>query len=277
MIADLEESVRRTRLRISPQDVARISMDMRITVEQLMLKLVPLAQTFARAPISNFDVGAVGLGRSGAIYLGTNLEFIGQALNQTVHGEQFLIARAMQCGEVGLAAIAVSAAPCGHCRQFLRELNGADELAIYDESGQRHVLPALLPRFLSPIDLGVEEALLSSSPHNIKIDTAPMLVQRAAEAARMSYAPYSNSPSGVALLVDGLIYQGSYAENVAFNPSLSPLQGALVEVIADGREPSRIEAAALVERDRGVSQECVTRGLLESVASGVELQVWRVS
>lgn len=48
-------------------------------------------------------------------------------------------------------------------------------------------------------------------------------------AAANSYAPCSQEKSGVAIqTTDGQIYYGSYSETVAFNPSLSPLQTALV-------------------------------------------------
>ena len=54
-----------------------------MTIEQLMLALIPQAQKVAIPPISNFFVGAVALGVSGSIYFGANYEFIGQALSFT--------------------------------------------------------------------------------------------------------------------------------------------------------------------------------------------------
>lgn len=65
---------------------------------------------------------AVGLASSGAAYVGVNLEFAGAPLSQSVHGEQFLAANLLLHGERGLDTLAVSAAPCGHCRQFYSEL-----------------------------------------------------------------------------------------------------------------------------------------------------------
>lgn len=51
----------------------------------------------------------------------------------------------------------------------------------------------------------------------------------------MSYAPYSKSYAGVALRVrNGAIVTGAYAENAAFNPSLSPLQAALSQLNLQG-------------------------------------------
>lgn len=93
-----------------------------ITVQQLLHELVPFAKRFARPPISLYHVGIAGLGKSGTIYLGVNLEFLGLPLSQAVHGEQFLVANARNHGEKELVMIALSAAPCGHCRQFLYEM-----------------------------------------------------------------------------------------------------------------------------------------------------------
>ena len=59
---------------------------------------------------------------SGRLYAGVNLEFPGLPLQHSVHAEQFLIANAAWHGERGLRRIAVNAAPCGHCRQFIAEL-----------------------------------------------------------------------------------------------------------------------------------------------------------
>ena len=45
-------------------------------LEALLRELEPLAAARAVAPISNFHVGAVAVGASGAVYLGFNLEFV---------------------------------------------------------------------------------------------------------------------------------------------------------------------------------------------------------
>lgn len=68
---------------------------------------------------------AVGLAASGAAYIGVNLEFAGAPLSQSVHAEQFLAANLLLHGERRLRTLAVSAAPCGHCRQFYSELADA--------------------------------------------------------------------------------------------------------------------------------------------------------
>lgn len=70
----------------------------------------------------------MGLAGDGSLYVGVNLEFPGVPLNQSVHAEQFLVANLISGGQQALQALAVNAAPCGHCRQFYSELVCADAL-----------------------------------------------------------------------------------------------------------------------------------------------------
>ena len=43
--------------------------------------------------------------------------------------------------------------------------------------------------------------------------------------AKLSYAPYSGCPAGLAIVTeDGHVYGGAYLESAAYNPSLPPLQ-----------------------------------------------------
>ena len=85
-------------------------------------------QKYAIPPTSRFYVGAAALGASGAVFLGVNVEFPGLPLNASVHAEQFALVTALRANETRLVAIATTAAPCGHCRQFMNELRHASEL-----------------------------------------------------------------------------------------------------------------------------------------------------
>jgi cytidine deaminase len=95
------------------------------------------------------------------------------------------------------------------------------------------------------------------------------------QAARKSYAPYTKAHSGVAIGTGpGRTFAGSYIENAAFNPSLSPLQTALVALIAAGENPAAISRATLVEREgAAISQKSVTEAALNTIAPAVELEV----
>jgi cytidine deaminase len=91
--------------------------------DALAFALLPLAAACARADLSHFNVGAIARGVSGTWYFGGNMEFLGATMQQTVHAEQSAISHAWLRGEKSLSAITVNYTPCGHCRQFMNELN----------------------------------------------------------------------------------------------------------------------------------------------------------
>jgi len=242
--------------------------DVSAPTEQLLRNLIPLAQTYSITPISQFKVGAVALAASGAIYLGANLEFSQQALGQTVHAEQAAISNAWHHGETQLIKLAVSATPCGHCRQFINELAQADQLQVYLPDNQHHQFDSLLPLSFGPKDLGVSEHLMDSLPHQLQAPMIDALQQQAIKGANASYSPYSCSPSAVALQTSSGIYVGRYAENCAYNPSLSPLQSALIALHFSHDKISDIVAATLVESSSAqVSQRFVTENLLAQLVN----------
>jgi cytidine deaminase len=248
-----------------------------VPLEQLMLGLIPRAKTFAIPMISNFFVGAVAHGLSGNLYFGANYEFPGQALSFTVHGEQAATMHAISFGETGIDLLAVSAAPCGYCRQFLNELTSASTLQIILPNTPTTPLTSLLPNAFGPIDLGVTAALMSPQSHSMTLDApADDLTNAALKAANASYAPYSASYAGVALKTsDGSIYTGGVAENAAFNPSMSPLEAAVVALtINGGKKYGDIVDAVLVQA--AGSKACqidATRDVLATITN-VPLRVF---
>jgi cytidine deaminase len=234
---------------VTAADAAQSAEREGIDVPQLMNALLPIAAKLAKPPISNFHVGAVSRGLSGNLYFGTNLEFAGEALSFTVHAEQSSIANAWMNGEEGIDRIAVTAAPCGYCRQFLNELVTADQLTIAIPNETR-ALRELLPSAFGPRDLGIDGGLMQREEHELAIDDEDDLAQAALAAARRSYAPYSKSYAGVALRAsDGTIASGAYAENAAFNPSMSPLEVALSQLNLAGGAFDTIAEAVLVHVD----------------------------
>jgi cytidine deaminase len=230
--------------------------------------LLPEAAKFAKPPVSNFKVGAVCRGTTtGRLYLGANLEFRGEALSFTVHAEQSAVTNAWIHGEEGIDLLAVTAAPCGYCRQFLNELSTAATLSVSISDDAAHTLSKLLPSSFGPKDLGVTAALMSKANQQLTIDDEDELAQAALRAANMSYAPYSKSYAGVALRTnDGQMFSGPYAENAAFNPSMSPLQVALSALNMAGGSFDAIAEAALVQTRSGI-HEGATRAVLASVTN----------
>ena len=267
---------------IPAAEVALFLQSSGMTIEQLMLALIPQAQKFAIPPISNFFVGAVALGSSGSLYFGANYEFVGQALSFTVHGEQAATAHAISRGETGMQKLAVSAAPCGYCRQFLYELTTASTLEIILPNTPTALLTSLIPDAFGPGDLGVTAGLMSPQSHGMTLSpeacdpvveaalAGDPVVEAALAAANASYAPYTVGYAGVALKTrDGGIFTGSVAENAAFNPSMSPLEAAVVSlVISGGKSYSDIVDAVLVEAAGSkASQAAATRDVLGTITS----------
>lgn len=244
-----------------------------IEIEQFLVELIPVARSFARPPVSNYQVGAAALGKSGNVYLGVNLEFLDLPLNETIHGEQFLIVNARNQGETGIVAMALSAAPCGHCRQFLNEIG--ENLNILTPNAPPRVLSSLLPEAFGPKDLGVIGNLFDQPNACPLFPHEKPLVEKAMQAAYASYAPYSHSKSGVAIRTrGGKIYSGSYLENAAFNPSLSPLQAALVALVADLGNYEEISEVVLVEKiGAKSSHEVSTKALLKCIAPNAHFKL----
>jgi cytidine deaminase len=259
---------------IPPADVKTISEGEGKATDALMLALLPLAKTYSRPPISKYQVGTVVRGLSGALYLGANMEFPGHSLGFSVHGEQSALSNAYMHEERGLAAIAVTAAPCGHCRQFMNELAPAFQILVQGRPAAG--LATLLPFAFGPKDLGVTDLAFPVREVNLKVDSnaSDELSKAALEAARKSYAPYTKAHSGVAVRVrSGRIFKGSYIENAAYNPSLPPLQTALVALVLGGGEFSEISEVMLVEVGSGpISQKSVAEAILGTIAPKVSLR-----
>lgn len=74
-------------------------------------------------------------------------------MQQTVHAEQSAISHAWLRGEKGLAAVTVNYTPCGHCRQFMNELNSGLDLRIHLPGRAPHTLRDYLPDAFGPKDL----------------------------------------------------------------------------------------------------------------------------
>lgn len=262
---------------IPAAEAEKLAREAGVDVPQFMTTLLPRAAEFSRPPISNFKVGCVSRGLSGALYLGANVEFAGEALSFTVHAEQSSISSAWMNGEEGIDVIAVTAAPCGYCRQFLNELTTASRLTIQLPNGT-FTLNELLPNAFGPRDLGIEGGLMQRDQHDLAVETDDKLAQTALCAANMSYAPYSKSFAGVALrTTDGTVVSGAYAENAAFNPSMSPLEVALSQLNLQQRAFESIEDAVLVYVDDLHTN--ATRTVLAAVASAplrlVRARNWR--
>src|SRR5262252_7327948 len=192
--------------RISPGAVESLVKNENTSIDGVMLGLLPLAQSYARPPISNFFVGVVVRGASGSLYLGANIEIPGQCLGFAVHAEQSALANAYMNSEQSVNSLAViGGAPCGHCRQFLEEISPAGEILILIPNQSPTKLASILPSAFGPAALGATQGALPIRKANLSLmDTASDALSTAAlKAACSSYAPYSQSPAGIAVGTSG--------------------------------------------------------------------------
>lgn len=260
--------------RITASDVAALMAKEQVSRETFMMKLLPVAQSFAHPPISNYFVGAIALGTSGAVYLGANIEVPGNMLGLAVHAEQAAIANAYMSDEQGVEAIAVTAAPCGHCRQFLSETSVESSMRVLVAGATPVRLSDLLPSAFGPKDLGFKQGAFPVRQTRMLLADAgsDALTHEALKGANGSYSPYTRSPSGVALSTSsGRIFAGSYIENAAFNPSLPPLEAALAGYFAAGPNAGQIQRVVLVEKAGSqISHQITTNAVLAALAPSAE-------
>lgn len=234
---------------------------------ELRVALLPIAAAFSYAPISEFYVGSIVRGLSGRLYFGANMELTGAQLGQTVHAEQAGISHAWMKGEKGVKDITVNYSPCGHCRQFMNELTTAGEMDVQLPQRDSMSLQQYLPESFGPKDLDIDARLMGDNQQEYSTEGCEPLLAKAIDALNMSHSPYTNNFSGVALeLDDGSIYAGAYAENAAFNPSLPPLQVALVQIMVAGKSFDKIRSAALAELSSGkISHLACTQSTLDVI------------
>lgn len=212
--------------RLSAQAVSELCLQFNLTPIQLALNCIQLAACYALTPVSHFNVGAIAIGNSGTFYFGANQEFAGVSMQQTVHAEQSAVSHAWIAGETGVSDVVVNYTPCGHCRQFMNEMNSANILKIHLPHSQDNLLHSYLPDDFGPHDLNIDKHLFDIQNQG-ELEQGDELQKSAIRAMNLSYAPYSLAYSGIALQAGEQVFYGRYAENAAFNPSFLPLQCAL--------------------------------------------------
>jgi cytidine deaminase len=283
------QTMQKTGGMLSAEHCLVVMESLKISAEVLMQRLLPMAKLYCATTVSDFQVGAVAKARMSdnaseiALFLGANIEFPAQALTQTIHAEQSAIINAWLQGARQIDGLAVTAAPCGYCRQFLFELDGCQNLEVLlpNQNGRettQYNLSDLLPAAFGPHELGTPIGLMASAAQladlNLKSSSNDPTVLEAEAAARKSYAPYSQNFAGcVITTVDGKKYAGRYAENAAFNPSLSALHTAIISMTMDQPGSQHIiSRAVLVEKPTSISQHAGCALLLQTVAPNVSLE-----
>jgi cytidine deaminase len=250
---------------LTAHQVSQLAVAFHLSEDECLLNLLPMAARYALVPISQFFVGAIAKGTSGHVYFGANMEFSGVSLSQTIHAEQAAFNNAWLANEEGISDIYVNESPCGYCRQFLNELTTSESLVVHIQGRQARSLQQFLPDSFGPNDLGISKKLMSAQSHQQNLSVLPDIYQ---VIWSRSYAPYSQSPSiCVVTLESGISYYGAYAENAAFNPSLSPFQSALIQVRLAGAGFDQIKRVELYEQeDAKIFQYNICYSLFQAIS-----------
>lgn len=132
-----------------------------MTTEELIDEAIAMTKR-SYAPYSRFHVGAALLTSTGRLYTGANVE--NASYGATMCAERSAIFKAANAGERQIVAIAVAGgangeitgycAPCGVCRQVMREFADPKELKIYIAKSRTdykvYTLDELLPESFGP-------------------------------------------------------------------------------------------------------------------------------
>lgn len=255
---------------LKAETVAELCQKFALSNIELALRCIAIAACYAVTPVSAFNVGAVAIGKNGDFYFGANQEFSGECMQQSVHAEQSAISHAFLAGETLITDMVVNYTPCGHCRQFMNELNSAVSLKVHLPHSQNNLLHSYLPDSFGPKDLGIEKVLFDEQPQQFEVK-GDHLQQAAILAANNAYAPYSKAFSGVALQVGERVICGKYTENAAFNPTFLPLQSALNYRLFLGLADIPVTRVVLAEAKGSLSSYAMTQALVKSLF-GLELE-----
>jgi cytidine deaminase len=135
------------------------------------------AREYAYAPYSNYAVGAALLTAAGKIYKGCNIESASYSPSNCA--ERTAIFKAISEGDREFVAIAVvtvdGGAPCGVCRQVMREFAPNMTVIIGDLAGNYQIftLADLLPQSFGPENLGVSSQLSAVSRNQPTVNNEP--------------------------------------------------------------------------------------------------------
>ena len=123
--------------------------------QQLVQAAIEVA-TIAYAPYSQYRVGAALQTVSGSIFTGCNVE--NAVLGETICAERTAVVKAVSAGQREFSVIAVATknggAPCGSCRQVMREFAPDIIVLISDFAGQVRITSL---RELLPDSFGAEQ------------------------------------------------------------------------------------------------------------------------
>eukprot|EP01059_Diplonema_ambulator_P013744 TRINITY_DN24343_c0_g1_i2.p1 TRINITY_DN24343_c0_g1~~TRINITY_DN24343_c0_g1_i2.p1 ORF type:complete len:268 (+),score=75.63 TRINITY_DN24343_c0_g1_i2:42-806(+) len=178
--------------------------------------------------ISGFSVGAAILTDKG-VYCGVNME--GRDMAYSMHAEQSAVHHVLGrdgLGE-GVKMIAITASPCGFCRQLLSELYNSEHTTVVLPDGPVP-LTSLLPNAFSPSTVGL-----------------PPLGKATPPSFGPSQSSWALSPAAVTLTFPTHTTTGFFMESVAHNMSIPAATAAFNIALLEGATPDDFKQCVSVK------------------------------
>jgi cytidine deaminase len=176
---------------------------------------------------SNYKVGAVIRTNVNNTYGGFNIEF--DKIEFTLHAEQTAYISFLMNKGTGEhpTHIDVSAAPCGHCRQFLWSLSDVDMDVSFD--GNHVMLSQLLPHAFDGLDnlVSIDDFTVAKGEKD-PLKYLDLLYEK-------SITRFTKHKSSCVIEAEnGRLFGGFFIENDAFNPSINPIIMAVCNIHLSG-------------------------------------------
>jgi cytidine deaminase len=254
----LQKYIRPTQIIVKPGTVRAIRRELDLPYEQVRYQLAVLAAARRSTPISNFPVGAAGFTSDGTAILGANIEFRGAALNFSIHAERSVLLMANEAGQ-RIVELYSTVTPCGGCRQWLNEIDGAENLKIVsrERNGQYFgvTLKELLPKAFGPLAMGQKGLLHPKQYRRDRSqwvtpttevfagpdeDLSPRELEALVSGVEKSYSPYGGPSAAVLMrLKFGSFLMGTYTETAA-HESIPAFAVAYAKLKLSGRSEADV-------------------------------------
>lgn len=194
--------------------------------------------------VSKMTVMSIGKTLNGNIFFGINIEFSELPVQMTIHSEQFLLMNAYINDESCPTELIVTNPPCGHCRQFMKEVSNIENTTIqFFMSGKlvKSTIDELLPlsfKFEARETAGsfFKKHVYEFTPYMCDLisSASDEMIKYALINLEKSYAPYTKNPQSLVVRIDGNLYGSFTVENAAFNQSLSLVQTLIINLVLKG-------------------------------------------
>lgn len=234
-------------------------------------------KSLAKPFVSGYKVSCV-VESGGNYYDGINVEITPQ---YNIHAEQTAIHNAIINGVTKIEKIYLQDSPCGHCRQFINEID--ENIEVYFKNNILKIKDLIPKSFGQEELLGKKEVPFLKFSNPIQNFVNPMdhindIKDSIATFEHMSsFSPYTKSSCGVVIVTDNNFFRGRYIEAAAFNMSVLPIMGAISQFFLSGSDLKEIREIILVEnKNKPINHGKITKEILSYLELEDKLKIIQI-